>query len=79
MLAFHSKVLYTKQVINQAPWSSGQDATLSRSNQEFDSPRGHYAKNSSNYCSFFVLFDESCLLAFSTSMRYNEMHQNVEF
>ena len=27
--------------MNKAPWSSGQDASLSRWNQGFDSPRSH--------------------------------------
>ena len=27
--------------VNMAPWSSGQDASLSRWNQGFDSPRSH--------------------------------------
>ncbi len=30
--------------IIMAPWSSGQDASLSRWNQGFDSPRSHYKK-----------------------------------
>ena len=28
-----------------APWSSGQDASLSRWNQGFDSPRSHWMKS----------------------------------
>ena len=28
--------------MNKAPWSSGQDASLSRWNQGFDSPRSHW-------------------------------------
>ena len=31
----------TQTKMNKAPWSSGQDASLSRWNQGFDSPRSH--------------------------------------
>ncbi len=31
--------------INKAPWSSGQDASLSRWNQGFDSPRSHWKES----------------------------------
>ena len=31
----------TQAKMNKAPWSSGQDASLSRWNQGFDSPRSH--------------------------------------
>ena len=31
--------------MNKAPWSSGQDASLSRWNQGFDSPRSHCTKS----------------------------------
>lgn len=45
VLAYLSYLCYTRQVrnrdINKAPWSSGQDASLSRWNQGFDSPRSH--------------------------------------
>ena len=32
----------TQTKMNKAPWSSGQDASLSRWNQGFDSPRSHW-------------------------------------
>ena len=52
VLALLGNLCYTKQVPNarvqnktqktdMAPWSSGQDASLSRWNQGFDSPRSH--------------------------------------
>ena len=39
--------------INKAPWSSGQDASLSRWNQGFDSPRSHL--ESPYLRTFFIL------------------------
>ena len=33
---------YNQAVKNTAPWSRGQDASLSRWNQGFDSPRSHF-------------------------------------
>ena len=36
---------YLNKKLIMAPWSSGQDTTLSRWYQGFDSPRGHHKLN----------------------------------
>ena len=40
-IAKPKEVCYNKRALNKARWSSGQDASLSRWNQGFDSPTGH--------------------------------------
>ena len=57
--------LYLK---NEAPWSSGQDASLSRWNQGFDSPRSHLTK-SRKYWFYSTCRDFSVLSSF-----FREIH-----
>ena len=45
--------------MNKAPWSSGQDASLSRWNQGFDSPRSHL--KSPFLRAFFVSGKRKCI------------------
>ena len=45
--------------MNKAPWSSGQDASLSRWNQGFDSPRSHL--KSPFLRAFFVSEKQKCI------------------
>ena len=44
----------TQTKMNKAPWSSGQDASLSRWNQGFDSPRSHWWRSAE--CSVDLFF-----------------------
>ena len=44
--------------MNMAPWSSGQDASLSRWNQGFDSPRSQVEKSVEFSTDFFVFINQ---------------------
>ena len=47
-----------------ACWSSGEDGTLSRCNQGFDSPTGHHTKKAVlTYCFFSIMNDDGKTVA----------------
>lgn len=60
---------------DSAPWSSGQDASLSRWKQEFDSPWGHHITPDFDKKSGVFIFVENCAIAVFYS---NNMTQNTK-
>ena len=62
-----------------APWSSGQDASLSRWNQGFDSPWSHFLISvRRRFCGYFFAMKYFVLrVSFLQNMVYNKKRQNL--